>query len=86
MTYQVVVPKKVQRELNRINKKYRIRILAALTVLGNNPYLGKKLKGKYKGKWSHQVWPYRIIYKIKKQALIVLILYVGHRQGVYKWK
>ncbi len=84
MAYQVVIPKQVQKDISRIDKKYRIRITSALIVLGNNPYLGKKLEGEHKDERSYTIWPYRIIYQIKERELIVLVVRVGHRQGVYK--
>ena len=86
MAYQVVIPKKVQKELDKIDTKYKTRILAVLVSLQDNPYLGKKLEGKYKGEWSYAVWPYRIIYEIEKKKLIILIVHIGHRQGSYKRK
>jgi mRNA interferase RelE/StbE len=83
MAYQVIIPAKVQKELNKIPVNYHRKITAALVVLSNNPYSGKKLKGERKGEWSLIVWPYRIIYRIKKYQLIVLIVKIGHRQGIY---
>lgn len=83
MQYSVIVPKKVQKEINKLDDKYRIKILSALVVLENNPYLGKRLEGKYKNEWSLRVWPYRIIYQIKNKQMIVLVVKVGHRQGIY---
>ncbi len=84
MKYRVVVPGKVQKEINKINKKNKIRIFASLVAIEKNPYLGKKMQGIYKGKWTFRAWPYRIIYEIKKQELIILIVHIGHRQGVYE--
>lgn len=84
MVYEIIIPKKVQKELNKIDAKYKVRILAVLISLQDNPYLGKKLSGKYKDKWSYRVWPYRIIYEIEKKKLIILIVRIGHRQGSYK--
>ncbi len=83
MEYQLVIPKKVQKELKRIDKQYRPRILAAFVALKKNPFLGKKLEGKYKNKRSYRVWPYRIIYNIKEKESVILIIKIGHRQGVY---
>jgi mRNA interferase RelE/StbE len=86
MAYQVIIPKKVQKQLDKIDSKYKVRILAVLVSLEDNPYLGKKLAGKYKSQWSYNVWPYRIIYEIEKKKLIILIVRIGHRQGSYKRK
>lgn len=83
MAFCVVLPKKVQKDLEKIERVYRDRIIAVLAALASDPYAGKKLGGEHKGQWSRRVWPYRIIYCIKKNELIVLIIRIGHRQGVY---
>jgi len=83
MEFRVVVPKKVQKDLERIEPVFKTRIIVALAVLASDPYAGKKLGGKYSGEWSWRVWPYRIIYRIKKNELVVLVIRIGHRQGVY---
>ncbi len=84
MVYKIVIPKKAQKDLNAIDSRYKQRIQLALLALSSDPFLGKKLDGKYKGQHSYEVWPYRIIYEIIKRRLVVLIIRVGHRQGVYK--
>lgn len=84
MEYQVVLPKKVQKELNKIPANFRRRIISAFVYLSKDPNLGKKLTGERKGQWSLKVWPYRIIYEIKKTRLVVLIIKIAHSQGVYK--
>ena len=83
MAYQVIIPAKAQKELDKIPAHYYRKIVATLVVLSNNPYFGKKLKGERKGEWSFKVWPYRIIYTIKKYQLVVLIIKIGNRQGTY---
>ena len=83
MQYQVIVPKRVQKKLKNIDKRYYKRVLSALIQLGINPFIGKKLKGEYKNQWSLRVWPYRIIYGIVENQLVILIIQISHRQGTY---
>ena len=83
MEYQVVIPKKAQKELEKIDNRYRQRILAVLSVLKSNPFVGKKLRGEYGGQYSYEVWPYRIIYEVYEHKRVVLIIRIGHRQGIY---
>jgi mRNA interferase RelE/StbE len=49
----------------------------------SDPFSGKKLSGKHKGEYSVRVWPYRIIYRIEKQELIIIVIDVGHRKEIY---
>lgn len=84
MAYQVVLQKKAQKELDKVDVRYRARIIASLLELQINPFTGKKLSGELNGLWSLRIWPYRIIYIVKKNELIILVIKIGHRQGVYE--
>lgn len=81
--HQIKISKRAQKSLDKLDKRYKKRVMKAITWLSINPYIGKPLEGEFKGCYSVRVWPYRIIYSIKKQKLIVHVLYIGHRQGVY---
>lgn len=83
MKYIVVLPAKVQKELARVDERYAVRVRTALVAIGSNPMLGKKLSGELKNQRSYDVWPYRIVYEVDGKKLIVLVIRVGHRQGVY---
>ena len=52
-------------------------------VIAKDPYSGKKLKGKYSGLFGYRFSNYRIIYEIRQQKLIVVVLRVRHRKNVY---
>jgi len=82
--YQVILAKSAKKDLDKITEKYKPRITAALFDLKKDPHLGKPLKGKFMELYSLRVWPYRIIYKTYKKELIILIIRIGHRQGIYK--
>ena len=84
MEHQLKVKPKAEKELKKLPKDIYYKILFAFTVLSGDPYLGKKMHGEYDGCYSYRVWPYRIIYEIHKQELVILVIRVGHRQGVYK--
>jgi mRNA interferase RelE/StbE len=83
MVYKIVLPKKVQKDLDRIDNRYKQRIHVALISLSSDPFLGKKLGGERKEERSYEVWPYRIIYKILQNELVILVIRIKHRQGAY---
>jgi len=83
MEYQLRIKPSAEKELNNLPQKDYYRALAALSVLANNPFSGKKLEGKRTGQWSMRIWPYRIIYSIYKKELLIFIIAIGHRQGIY---
>ncbi len=83
MTYRLVVPQKVKKELAKIDRRFYARVLAVLADLESNPYSGKKLEGERAEERVCRAWPYRIIYRVKPRESIILIVKIGHRQGVY---
>lgn len=83
MKYQVRLRSKAEKELNNLPRKDYYKIIAALAHLAGDPFVGKKLGGKYKYCFSLRIWPYRIIYQIYKKELLVFVIRIGHRQGIY---
>lgn len=84
MIYQLRFRPGAKKELNKLAPQIYERVLVTLNELTQNPYIGKKLEGKRRGHYSVRVWPYRIIYLISKDILLVLIVRIAHRQSVYK--
>ncbi|MQY53026.1 MAG: type II toxin-antitoxin system RelE/ParE family toxin [Firmicutes bacterium] len=71
------------RQYRKLPVRVKSRILVELETIGENPYLGKRLKGEYEGKMSYRVGGYRIVYKILKSKKVVEIHKIGHRREVY---
>lgn len=83
MAYLLIIKPRARKNLDKIPEQYRGKIITVLDLLVTEPFLGKKLSGKKKGQYSIHVWPYRIIYRIEKKELIIIVIDIGHRQGVY---
>jgi mRNA interferase RelE/StbE len=45
---------------------------------------GKPLRGTLKGYWRYRVRDWRVLCRIEKQVLVVVVVAVGHRSGVYE--
>lgn len=88
MKYQVVVSKKAKKELLKIDRQQSKMIWDWLykKLDGcNNPYFsGKALKGNKKGLWRYRVGCYRILADVDDDKIIINIIQIGHRQGIYK--
>lgn len=82
--YRVILEREARRQLRKIPDQHTARIKAALQYLSHEPLAGKKLRGSLGGRYALRVWPYRIIYEIRKKEVLVIVLAIGHRQGVYK--
>jgi len=84
MRYRVILPKSVQKELDRLPDDVANRILARLTELETNPRPAdvKKLKGR--SAWRIRVGDYRVIYEIHDRVLQIVIITIGHRREIYR--
>ena len=84
MRYRVILPKSVQKELDRLPDDVVRRILARLAELETNPRPAdvKKLKGR--SAWRIRVGDYRVIYEIRDRELQILVITVGHRREIYR--
>ncbi|MFE4023624.1 type II toxin-antitoxin system RelE/ParE family toxin [Streptomyces sp. NPDC059101] len=76
-----------QRQLRAIDRPAAMRILAALTALGDDPYREdadiRKLTGP-SGLYRLRVGNYRIAYQVEDGELIILVVKVGDRRDVYR--
>ncbi|NCF75330.1 MAG: type II toxin-antitoxin system RelE/ParE family toxin [Xanthomonadaceae bacterium] len=75
------------KKLNRETQKF-IRHFCFSKIL-QNPYIGKKLKGKefqkiLKFGIAFKTTDYRIVYKIEKEKLIIIFIMVASRENFYK--
>ena len=77
--------KTAQRDIKRLDRPTQKRILARLTGLAGDPRpVGVELLTGMADVWRVRVGDYRIVYTIKDDVLLVLVLRVGHRREIYK--
>ncbi len=84
MTYSIRIKQSAAKELKRIVGKDRVRIVAAIDRLAQNPHLGTALKGDLKGLRRLRIGENRVLYEIQDDKLIVLVIRVAHRRDVYR--
>lgn len=82
--YSVILAKSAAKDLERLDDRYKKAIKNQLLALQSNPNLGKKLKDNLNEFRSLREGVYRIIYKIEKKQVLILVVAISHRQGVYK--
>jgi mRNA interferase RelE/StbE len=84
MRFQIILPKSVQKELDRLPDDIARRILTRLAGLETNPRPAdvKKLKGR--DAWRIRVSDYRVIYEIHDRILQIIVITVGHRREIYR--
>jgi len=83
--FSIQIKQSAAKELKRIAGKERARIVNAIDRLAENPYLGSALKGDLKGLRRLRIGDHRVLYEVRDEELIVLVIRVAHRREVYRW-
>jgi mRNA interferase RelE/StbE len=84
MTYEILIEKAAKKQLAKIPEPFLTSIESAINNLQHNPrpFGCKKLIGR--PGYRIRIGNYRVVYAIEDNQLLVLVVDVGHRQGVYK--
>lgn len=84
MSFSIRIKKSAARELKRLARPDRIRIVAAIDRLAETPHLGTALKGDFRGLRRVRVGDHRVVYEVRDDELIVLVVRIAHRRDVYR--
>ena len=85
MIYKLLFDDKVTKDLKKIDKAWQKKILKKIkTTLIDNPKSGKKLIGNLSLYYRIRVGDYRVIYEVKEDEIIVLVVKIKHRKDIYK--
>ncbi len=84
MSCSIRIKESAARELRRVAGPERARIVAAIDRLAETPHLGTALKGDLRGLRRLRVGDWRVVYEVQDDALIVLVVRVGHRREVHR--
>ena len=87
MKWRVEFDERALKELKRLGavEQGRVRRFIDDKVLVNGPRSsGKALAGPLAGLWRYRVGDTRLIARIEDDALVVLVIEVGHRSSIYR--
>lgn len=84
-SFQLRWRRSAAKELRQLPPEDVARILASVETLLKNPYPDGcvKLSGSQRS-FRIQVGPYRILYDIYEQIMIIEVVKVGHRKDIYR--
>lgn len=84
MSYEVSFTTAAARQIKKLPRPARDRVLDAITDLAEDPrpHGAKKLVGEQTA-WRIRVGDYRVIYDILDSELTVMVVLAGHRREVY---
>ena len=87
MIWKIEFDSDVVKDLRKLGHTAQKKILTYLKdklMLVSDPRtLGNPLSGELSGLWRYRVADYRILAQIEDDALIILVIHVGHRKNVY---
>jgi len=87
LTWRIEFEAEAMKELARLDRQAQERIrryLRERIAPSENPRdFGEPLRRNLAGFWKYRVGNYRIVVEIQDEAILVLVLRIGHRSKVY---
>ena len=85
MSYQIIIPKTVQKQLQKISNSDHQKIVDNLQEIEKNPRFGNAIKMQNNKGYRLRVANYRILYDIDDDKKIVTVRRIAHRREVYRF-
>ncbi len=82
--YTIKFTEEARKKINKLDPQIKLIIKKAIESLVENPFRGKPLSYDLTGLYSLRTTDYRIIYRVKGEELVIVVISVGHRREVYK--
>lgn len=82
--FQVELRPAAVRQLKKINRTDRLRLLGAIALLGGDPRPPSSRQLRGCPGWRVRVGDYRIFYTIDDGKVLVVVVAVGHRREIYE--
>ena len=84
MTYQLIIPKAVEKQLNKLPHQIGETVIENLLILKDNPRPPNSKKLKNTQGYRLRVGNYRILYDIDDLTQTITLRRVGHRRDIYR--
>ncbi len=85
MSHRIQFAPAAVRQLRKLGPPVRRRIQAVVELLSEEPRpAGATMLVGGAGEWRVRTGDYRLIYEIRDDVLVVLVLAIGHRREIYR--
>ena len=85
--YQLEFLPSAKKELKKLDSLHQKQIKSKILLLKEDPDFLKNnikpLQGDYKGLFRLRVGSYRVVFQVKEEEIIILIIRIGHRKEIY---
>ena len=82
--YNVLIKRSAQKELESLPKTYLVSITKIIGALANDPRPNGSEKLSGDEKYRVRKGPYRIVYSIHDNDLVIWVVKIAHRKEVYR--
>ena len=84
--YEIEISESAEKSLEKIPKRDRLKILEKIDDLEKDPLPAGsiKLKGSKEVLYRIRSGDYRVVYSVKQDVLIILVIEIGHRREIYR--
>lgn len=82
--FLVVLSRQAKKDLKKLDKIYKLKVSRYIDLLGNNPFMGEKMVGRFQSSYRIKIPPLRIVYTPDLKNKIIWVRAIGFRGGVYK--
>jgi len=85
VNYKIQISASAEKSLRKVPVKDMLRLVQVIQALAVNPRPAgaRKLAGE-ENTFRVRQGSYRVIYEVKDQVLLILVLKIGHRKDVYR--
>lgn len=83
-SYELVFRKSVRKDFRSIPKKDVNRILRRIEALRDDPRPHDSVKLSGQQRYRIRQGPYRILYEIVDERLVITVIKIAHRKNIYK--
>ena len=83
MSYKLIIPSSVEKEINKLPEYIAQNILNHLIELENNPYPRGSKKLINREGWRIRIGSYRVIYDVNTNDKEIYLRKIAHRKDIY---
>jgi mRNA interferase RelE/StbE len=84
VSYRIIVPKTVQKQINKLPNTIQARVIESLLSLKETPRPSNSLKMKNSQGYRLRVGDYRVLYDIDDKTQTMTLRRVAHRRDIYR--
>ncbi len=84
-SYEIEISRTAETQLRKLPEEDQRRVARAVLALAEEPHpRGSRMLSGYDDVYRIRVGRYRVLYSVIERRLVIIILKIGHRKGIYR--